>query len=158
MNLSFSVGWSRRQSISVWQCEALQSVKRKGVGFCVKSPNRWRAQGGTKAARLGRRRRPCSHPCISFTVLWLVVSEGVRALPGAALASRLLQHSLQGAGGVAVFGTFLSLILSPQNLTVCNLSPVSCSFTSPGLDLLSSAASCWMCCRMKEKGSWLLNA
>lgn len=41
-----------------------------------------------------------------FPVLWLVLSEGVRALAGAALASKL-HHSLQSAGGVAVFSTFL---------------------------------------------------
>lgn len=78
-------------------------------------------------------------PCALAGVKW-------RALPGAALASKLLQHSLQSAGDVVL------LILSPQKL---QLSPVSCSFTSPGLDLLFSATCCR---RKKEKGTWLLDA
>lgn len=74
--------------------------------------------GRNQSCWAGEEEEEALQPSLYFPVLWLVLSEGVRALPGAALASKLLHHSLQSAGGVAVFSTFLSLILSSQNLTV----------------------------------------
>lgn len=91
-------------------------------------------------------------------VLWLVLSEGGRALPGAAFASRLLHHSLQSAGGGAVIGIPVSNPLFPEPDCPAAFPLNSCSCTSPGLDLLSSTACWWICCRRKERGSWLPHA
>lgn len=112
MDLSFSAGRSRKQSISVWQCEVPQSGE-EGAGFSVKPLNRWRTQGGIKGWG-GRGGLAAS--LYFLPVLWLVLTEGVEPFQGLPLPPNFSAQFAECWGCCCVQHIPAPSLLSPESL------------------------------------------
>lgn len=119
MDLSFSVGWSRKQRISLLTVWGPPECEEEGGWILCQVSKQMKNTGRNQSCRAGEEEEEeALQPFPYFPVLWLVLSEGMRALAGAALASKL-HHSLQSeCWGCCCVQHIPVLILSSQNLTV----------------------------------------